>query len=596
MVHVSNMRTKVVLPIAIVISMLICTMPLSAASSAPTNGGTYTVTSDETWNIGTQLDAMVTVSAGATLTISTDYTVSEGASISVSEGGTLRIEDGSLTGEAFSKSVRMTPTASSLMAYSGIASGAFSLKIVAAENVNMSGWSVSWEDIQQDMTGSNHTIEFTGPKADFRIDFDLQPGSFTDLVIDSLEIHENGVITTTPAYLSEPINCFMAAEFGTPFPLTIDGTAHFENAAVIGAEVMVKGAATSIDSDFTASGPLNVEGEQASLSLQGGSVTMSSADHDVNLDGVAHLSWENTTGTGNLIDRWERNIEQQEILIPIIGTCSGGYCVQYTIDGVGPAEGSIDRNSIDGVALIPARTVEIGYSDGTQWSESATISVTNFRVAWNMNEDFDSWSTDNAVPLPWDTSSFEILQHLEHPSISLDSVEFPSDTGQTGRNIDVEITATNSGLGTAAVYVDCNTTDGDRADIRLGSLRIELSSGETETITGQWAYGSEGDMGLVCHIIEPAQFSEASAFITKNSAASSDSASSPTVSWSSSDADGGVVPLLILSAVGLTVIIGLGVVIRMANVSAEERDILHNDAGDERVDRFAELQEEESDV
>ena len=591
--HVSNMRTKSALPIAIAISMLICTIPLSSAGSAPTNGGTYTVTNDETWNIGTQLDAIVTVSAGATLTISTDYTLPDGASISVSEGGTLRIEDGSLTSEAFSHAVRMTPRDSSLMVHSGIASGSFSLKIVAAEGVNMSGWTVSWDDIQQDLTGSEHIIEFTGPKADFRMDFDLLPGSLTDLVVERLEIHEEGVITSTPAYLSGPINCFMASEFGNPFPLTIDGTAHFEDAAVIGAEVLIRGAATSVDSEFTASGPLNVEGEQASLTLQGGSVTMSSTDHDVNLDGVAQLTWTNTNGTGYLIDKWERNIEQQEIHIPIIGTCSSGYCVEYTIDGIGPAEGSIERKSVDGVALVPARTVEIGYSNGTLWSESASITVDKFRVAWNMNDDFSSWSTGSTVPLPWDTSAFEILPHLEHPIISLDSVSFPSESGKIGRNIDIEITATNSGTGTAAVYFDCNTTDGARADIAFGSLRVELSEGETETITGQWSHGSEEEVGLVCYIQEPLQFSDPSQFITKNSATSSENGEVATVSWSPTEGSDSVTPMLILGALGLTVIIGLGVVIRMASASAEEHDIIHNDSDEERVDLFAEMMEED---
>ncbi len=135
----------------------------------------------------------------------------------------------------------------------------------------------------------------------------------------------------------------------------------------MGADISITGAVTSIDSDFTASGPIDVSGADSSLSLQGGSIMMSSADHDVNLDRVASLTWDGTTGTGGVIDRWERNIGQQEIHIPIGSTCTGGYCVEYKIHDHGPSEGTMVRNSVNGTALVPGRTVEIGYSNGTVW-------------------------------------------------------------------------------------------------------------------------------------------------------------------------------------------------------------------------------------
>ncbi len=111
---------------------------------------------------------------------------------------------------------------------------------------------------------------------------------------------------------------------------------------------------------------------------------MSSADHDVNLDGVASLTWDGTIGTGGVVDRWERNIGQQEIHIPIGSECTGGYCVEYEIHNHGPSEGTMIRFSVEGVALVPGRTVEIGWADGTVWTENASVEVTNFRTAWNL--------------------------------------------------------------------------------------------------------------------------------------------------------------------------------------------------------------------
>ena len=590
------MRTNAKLAITLSALMLVCLIPASNAGSAPVNGSAYDVTTDETWNTGSELNAVVTVQAGATLTISADYTLPAGASITVAEGGTLRVEEGSLTSGAFSQAVRMVPNgASSLMAFSGDASGGFSLKIVAASGTNMSGWAVSGENIPaQDLAGSEHVINFTAPREDFRINFSLNPGSFTDLVIDHLEIDDGTTVTTTPAYLAEPMNCFMADELGTLFPLNIAGTAHFDNSSIVGADVMITGAVTSMDSHFTASGPINVEGQGSSLSSQGGSMTMSSADHDVNLDGEASLTWDGTTGTGGVVDRWERNIGQQEIHIPIGSECTGGYCVEYKIHNHGPSEGTMIRNSVEGVALVPGRTVEIGWADGTIWTENASVEVTNFRTAWNLGSTMSSWSEGKIVPLPWDVEIFEILPHLDHPVISVDSVNIESTTGQVGRSIDVDVTVTNSGQDQAAIYIRCNVAGTDNyADMTPTYSAMLLDAGETETLNANWTYHKAEDAGLDCYVEEPFQFIDASPFITQGSASSTRDGAEATVSWSSVDEDSSAA-IIMLVAIVLTVIVGLVVAVRLASdASSAVREIRHQVDDEERVDRFAEMMDEE---
>ena len=594
------MRTGRALALLLATSMLICMIPFSNAGSAPTNGGIYDVSTDETWNMGSELDAIVTVEAGATLTIATDYTLPAGASITVEQGGTLRIEDGSLTGGDFAQAVRMTPNVpTSLLAHSSVASGAFSLRIVAPSGNNMSGWSVSWDDIPaQDMTGDEHMINFSTPKADFRLDFALNPGSFADLVIDQIEITEGSTVTSTPAYLSEPINCFIASELGTSFPLTIEGTAHIENSAITGADVQISGAVTTVDSDFKASGPLNVQGAGSSLSMQGGSVSLSSTDHDVNLDGVASLSWDGTTGTGHLIDRWERNIQEQEIHIPIGDSCTGGYCVEYTLHDVGPNEGTLQKYNVDGIALVPARTVEIGWADGTVWNEEASIEVTNFRTAWNQGSTMDSWSQSTIVALPWDVASIEILPFLSHPVISVDSVNIPDETGQIGRSIPVEITATNSGDGAAAIFIRCNIAGTDSyADMTPVYSAMLLDAGETETLNANWSYGTGGEAGLDCYVEVPTQFIDSTPFISKEAANSTRDGSDATVSWNTVEEESNSI-LIMLAALGLSIIIGLAVAIRFVSVDTgtDDREVHHgDDEEDERVDRFAEMMDEEDD-
>ncbi len=454
----------------------------------------------------------------------------------------------------------------------------------------------------EEMIGNEHQLNLqAGIVEDYRLVFSLTPVSFSDLVIDHIEIDDGNTVTTVPAYLADPINGRMASELGTLFPLNIEGTAHFEDSTIVGAEVLITGAVTSVDSHFTASGPLNVEGSSGSLSVQGGSITMSSTDHDVNLDGVASLDWNGTTGTGHLIDRWERNIGGQEIHVPIGSTCTGDYsCVHYEITGIGPNLMTMQRSNVEGVADVPARTVEIGYSNGTIWTENAQIEIINFRTAWNLGTGMGSWSEGVTVPLPSDVSTFEILPHLSHPVISVDSVNIPDETGDVGRSIPVDITVTNSGSEPAAIYMRCNVAGTDNyADMTPPYTAMLLDAGETETLAANWSYHSEGEAGLDCYVEEPLQFMDSSPFISKNAANSTRGGSEiVTVSWSNAVAEDDGSMLLILGALGLTVIIGLAVAIRLATAGEDDREIDYDapDQGrvDHRVDRFAEMMDEEN--
>ena len=595
------MRTARTLALLLATSMLICMIPMTNAGSAPTHGGAHNVSADETWNMGSEIDATVTVEAGATLTIANDYTLPAGASITVEQGATLRVEGGSLTGDAFSQAVRMTPNVpSSLLIDSELTNGGFDVKIVSSSSSNMTGWAVSGENRPaEDMSGDEHQLNFpAGIVEDYRLNFSLSPGSFSDLVIDHIEIDDGNTVTTVPAYLADPINGRMASELGTLFPLNIDGTAHFEDSTIVGAEVLITGAVTSVDSHFTASGPLNVEGSTGSLSVQGGSITMSSTDHDVNLDGVASLDWNGTTGTGHLIDRWERNIGGQEIHIPIGSTCTGDYsCVHYELTGIGPNLMTMQRSNVEGVADVPARTVEIGYSDGTIWTENAQIEIINFRTAWNLGSGMSSWSSGVSVPLPWDVSTFEILPHLAYPVISVDTVNIPDETGDVGDSIPVEITVTNSGTEGAAIFMRCNIAGTDNyADMTPTYSAMVLDAGETETLAANWSYHSPGDAGLDCYVEEPLQFIDSSAFISKNAANSTRGGSEiVTVSWDNAITEDDGSMLLILGALGLTVIIGLAVAIRLATAEMnDDREVDHDSHEEGRVDRFAEMMDEEN--
>jgi hypothetical protein len=95
---------------------------------------------------------------------------------------------------------------------------------------------------------------------------------------------------------------------------------------------------------------------------------------------------------------------------------------------------------------------------------------------------------------------------------------------------------------------------------------------------------------------EPFQFSDSTPFISKNVANSTRGGSEiVTVSWDNAVLDDDNSILLMLAALGLTVIIGLVVAIRFATAEPEdEREINHDSDNEGRVDRFAEMMEEEN--
>ena len=209
----------------------------------------------------------------------------------------------------------------------------------------------------------------------------------------------------------------------------------------------------------------------------------------------------------------------------------------------------------------------------------------------------DSWSEGFLVRLPWDVSTFEILPYLDHPVISVDSVNIPDETGKIGNSIPVEITVTNSGADAAAIYIRCNIAGTDSyADMTPVYSAMLLDAGETEVLNANWTYGAEGDAGLDCYVEIPTQFMDSSPFISKESASSTRGGSDATVSWSASGDDESGSMLIMLAALGVSVIIGLAVAIRFAAVDtgADDREVSHEtDEEDERVDRFAEMMDED---
>ncbi len=604
--------------------MLASLIPFTTADVAPDGGGTVTISEDKTWDVDGILDATVVVDAPATLTINANLVVADGSSITINQGASLILEDASLVADAGPHSIMPISSSNnaSLIVPSSLSSSGFTLRIISAEGWNLDGWSVRWDQFPaQDLNGTEDEIDFTAPKNDFRLFFDLNPGNFSTLVIDRLEIIEDGNPTpyTVLGIDADPTDCFLAGKDILPdthfFPLTIDGSASIKNSMIQGADVSISGAVTTDEATFIASGPLNVAGSDASLLMQGGSVKIPKYpyDHDVRLDAFADIQWGAALGTGGLIDRWERVVPEQIIHIPVnsqgIG-CPATGCVKYTYHGLGsPNAGSMEHKIPDsnGNVSVPSRTVEIGWADSTDvWTETGYIEIVQFLTVWNFNSSIGSWSEGEMIPMPHDVAVFNIIEHLNYPIISVDAVTLDSDTAEVGSSLEVEITVSNSGTEAAIVATVCDIAGtGEYAEMTPIFAVLTLAPGQTDTADMKWSYGQSGSAGLVCSVNNPAQLLDSSLFLTNLNMTAS-YGDSVEVEWGDKD-QGEIDSMLVVGALIILIVVCIGAFTRFAQQGAfggqptaeeiveylEDEDDDEDD--DERVDRFKELLRAEAD-
>ena len=108
---------------------------------------------------------------------------------------------------------------------------------------------------------------------------------------------------------------------------------------------------------------------------------------------------EKRIGSGGHTDRWEKIMDSQEVHFDAAG-------VLFRVLNFGQYEitSSTYFSDENGVGLIDSgdsRTVEIGWADGSVWTESASIEIIEYRTGWNMDESLDDYG-GGIIPLTWD--------------------------------------------------------------------------------------------------------------------------------------------------------------------------------------------------
>ena len=387
-----------------------------------------------------------------------------------------------------------------------------------------------------DINGSGFTISFDENTGDVWVG--LMGYSHSSVLLASLTLTPEA--GNSAEILATDLTYRNLMAHGSPgFVIEVAGELDSEDSTIFGGEITVQGSATLHDTAVERSAPILLTTESSTMVLSGmTSFTESRDDHDVRANAQADLHWgDEVVGTGGLTDRWERRLADQQLEFDAIG-------VFFRIQDMGPMEqtSALFISDSNGVGLINGgveRVVEIGWADGSIWTESATIEIVEYRTAWNMDSDMDDYGGD-MIPLTWDLT---IVIDSNTPLIEWVSVEYAETTELASINGGVAMLATiaNRGSAPAVVYIACDIAQTDEA-ADIGGWRGErIDPGAEVTIQFPWRNAIEGQFSLECRILTPTQLVDENAF-------GGGTITSDEVTWyDPGDDDGGsIIPIIIV--------------------------------------------------
>jgi len=486
--------------------LMMCTVPSASADAAET-----VIDDDLTWTGEQSVEGTVRIVSGGHLTIDgTEARMYTGSSIVVESGGELTLNQASIV-------AKNLPTAIASMGYwdevnmskfkvpgEGI-SGAFSVKMQAMEGDSYYGGAAHVAGESININGSSHTFSFADGTGDVWIGLTGYSSGAVTVASITIEFETGGSSTILGSDL-ESVNMRGAGEQG--FTIEVEGEMTSSNSVISGGQIVINGAMSVDDSDFDRVGPV-ILGNTGEIELLGESGFSDSLDdHDVQGGPNSVIYWgEDVSGSGGLIDRWERRVSDQTIQV------DADYVV-LRITGIGPQEATQETFSLGGFAAVDSgreRVVEIGYSDGTIWTESATIEVVTYETGWNPESSGIGNYGGGPVALGWTQNT---VLDSGTPFIEWESVEIASgsSTKSIGQSMPILAQLANRGTASALLYFTCDVVEtGLEADIG-GYREVLIDAGESVEISFGWRSSEVGDATLSCRILTPSQLVEDSAF------------------------------------------------------------------------------------
>ena len=398
------------------------------------------------------------------------------------------------------------------------------------------------------LNGSSHTFEFSDVDDEEiwigLIGYGQSSVSVSEVIIEV----GNSEIVIEGVHLDR-MNMMAAGLRGSE--IVVNGIMSMSSSYLTGAKLIIgeNGSLVSNDSSFDRVGPIISLGDNSVVRITNSTFSNSLDDHDVRGTGFSEITWENSNGSGGFTDRWERRIVDQKVVFDSKG-------VVFKVNGMGVAESTSFESFSDdsGEALVNGggeRVVEVGWSNGTIWSESATIEIISYRTGWNPDgsgiDDYGGYS----IPLSWNGVQYvsDSTPHVEWSNLEIvleESVSEP--VGYAGSSVPMRASFTNSGSAPASFYISCDVVEtGLDADIG-GFQGLVLNAGQTGEMLFDWRGGETGDYSLDCEILTPTQ-------LVLDDSFGGGTFSSGTVSWVESVDEDGLPMVSILVALAVTVLI-----------------------------------------
>ena len=398
------------------------------------------------------------------------------------------------------------------------------------------------------LNGSSHTFEFSDVD-DEEIWIGLIGYGQSSISVSEVIIEVgNSEIVIEGVHLDR-MNMMAAGPRGSE--IVVNGIMSMSSSYLTGAKLTIgeNGSLVSNDSSFDRVGPIISLGDNSVVRITNSTFSNSLDDHDVRGTGFSEITWENSNGSGGFTDRWERRIVDQKVVFDSKG-------VVFKVNGMGVAESTSFESFSDdsGEALVNGggeRVVEVGWSNGTIWSESATIEIISYRTGWNPDgsgiDDYGGYS----IPLSWNDVQYvsDSTPHVEWSNLEVVLEEGVSEpVGYAGSSVPMRASFTNSGSAPASFYISCDVVEtGLDADIG-GFQGLVLNAGQTGEMLFDWRGGETGDYSLDCEILTPTQLVSDDSF-------GGGTFSSGTVSWVESVDEDGLPMVSILVALAVTVLI-----------------------------------------
>ena len=500
------MRRVAALQVLLMVSAtMLCYLPAASADEAETVIG-----ANVTWADDQPVEGTVRIVSGGHLTVNgADAAMSDGSSIIIEDGGALTLNHAGLLADN-------PPTAIASMGYwdesnrsafmvpgEGI-DGPFDVTMLAMDGDSYFGDGAHIGDEAINLNGSSHTFSFEDGAGDVWIG--LTGFSSTSVTVASITmVLENGGGMTILGTDLNSVNMKTAGDPG--FSIQVDGDLSSVDSTVSGGQMTVSGSMSADDSSFDRVGPVLL-GSEATIDLRGATVFSGSLDdHDVRGGPGSTIYWgDDVSGSGGLIDRWERRVSGQSIQL------DAKYVI-LSVSGIGPSEATQEIFSDEnGTALVDGgreRVVEIGYSDGTVWTEAATIDVITYVTSWNPESSGIGNYGGGPMPLTWDQS---IQLNSGTPNIEWESLEIvgDEDTRSTSQSMPVLARIANRGTASALLYFTCEVA-GLEADIG-GYQEVRIDAGESMEVQFGWRSSVTGQASLTCRILTPLQLVDEDSF------------------------------------------------------------------------------------